>query len=172
MSSEEEKIRTMFDKAAVDALGKQLCKPEGTAHATVTATDTTIDVLVEFTPSAEAFSAYQRAVEKAEADVFKAIAGRDLQRSDRAPFFTPSPTPIPSTAYHNAPCPPITSEGIQEAMKRLRELRAQWDKEDAENLAGVPVRESLPIRVPDLCPDEQTHGPVCSCDDCEEERNR
>lgn len=92
--------------------------------------------------------------------------------ADKTAFFTPSPAPIPSTAYHNAPCPPITSEGIQEAMKRLRELRAQWDKEDAENLAGVPVRESLPIRVPDLCPDEQTHGPVCSCDDCEEERNR
>lgn len=135
MSSEEEKIRAILDKAAIDALGKQLGKPEGTAHATVTATNATIDVLVEFTPNAEA------------------IAGHDLQQAGKAPFFTPSPRPIAPEEYHNA-FPPITKEGIQEAAKRLRELRAQWDKEDAENLAGVPMRESLPQRIPELCPDD------------------
>lgn len=50
MSDAAEKIRAIFDKIAVDALGKQLGRPEGTAHATVTATDDTIDVLIEFDP--------------------------------------------------------------------------------------------------------------------------
>ena len=105
------------------------------------------------------------------------------------PFFTPSPAPIPPAAYHNV-FPPVTPEGIQEAAKRLQELRAQWDKEDAEIFASVLMPERLPPRVPDLCPDdmgfarvdiikaeqrriyESAHGPTCGCDDCEEERNR
>lgn len=82
------------------------------------------------------------------------------------PFFTPSPAPIPPTAHHNV-FPPITSEGIQEAAKRLRELRAQWDKEDAENLAGVPMHEPLPPRVPDAY--ESAHGPACGRDDSQDE---
>jgi len=77
------------------------------------------------------------------------------------PLFTPSPAPISPTTYDNV-FPPITSEGIQEAAKHLRELRAQWDKEDAENLAGVPMHEPLPPRVPDLCPDDW-HKEPCVC---------
>lgn len=50
MSSEEEKIMAIVDKAAVDALGKRLGRPEGTAHATITVTGDTIDVLVDFDP--------------------------------------------------------------------------------------------------------------------------
>jgi hypothetical protein len=38
----------------------------------------------------------------------------------------------------------------------------------------LPMREPLPPRIPDLCPDDtySTHGPSCGCDDCEEERSR
>ena len=163
MSSEEEKIKSIFDKAAIDALGKQLGKTEGTAHATITATETTIDVLVEFTPSAEALAAYRQAVEKAETDVFKAIAGGDLQQAGNVPFFTPSPTPIPPTAYHNV-FPPITSEGIQEAAKRLRRLSLR--------LKNAPIdytHEPMPL---DMGIRDESHGPARGCDDCEEERNR
>ena len=55
MSSEEDKIMAIVDKAAVDALGKQLGKPKGATHATITAIGRTIDVLVEFTPSPTAY---------------------------------------------------------------------------------------------------------------------
>lgn len=68
-------------------------------------------------------------------------------------LFTPSPDPIPPTAYHNV-FPPVTSEGIQEAAKRLRGLRAQWDKEDAEILANLHAREPLQPRAPNLNPDD------------------
>lgn len=50
MSDAAEKIRAIFDKAAVDALGKQLGRSEGTAHATITVTDDTVDVLIDFDP--------------------------------------------------------------------------------------------------------------------------
>ena len=134
--------------------------------------------------------------------LYKRMQARDLEDSDKhvigidhasgadkTAFFTPSPVPIPPAAYHNV-FPPITSEGIQEAAKRLQELRAQWDKEDAEIFASVPMPERLQPRVPDLCPDdmgfarvdiikqeqrrayESAHGPARGCDDCEEERNR
>ena len=123
-------------------------------------------------------------------DKFTWNVSATIERGNVSEFkFTPSPTPTPPAAYHNV-FPPITSEGIQEAAKRLRELRAQWDKEDAEIFASVLMREPLPPRAPDLCPDdmgfarvdiikaeqrriyESAHGPTCGCDDCEEERNR
>ena len=91
---------------------------------------TTTGVLVEFTTSAEALAAYRRAVEKAETDVLKAITGGDLQQAGNVPFFTPSPAPIPPTAYHNTSCPPITSEGIQEAIAKLRTNRLDHEYAD------------------------------------------
>lgn len=123
MSSEEEKIRAILDKAAIDALGKQLGKPEGTAHATVTVTDATIDVLVEFTPSS---------------------------------------APIPPAAYHNTSWPPITSEGIQEAAKRLRRLSLRL-KNAPIDYTHKPIPLDIDIR-------DESHGPGCGCDDCEEGR--
>jgi hypothetical protein len=87
-------------------------------------------------------------------DKFTWNVSATIERGNVSEFkFTPSPTPTPPAAYHNV-FPPITSEGIQEAAKRLRELRAQWDKEDAEIFASVPMPERLPPRVPDLCPDD------------------
>lgn len=82
------------------------------------------------------------------------------------PFFTPSPAPIPSTAYHNV-FPPITLEGIQEAVKRLRELRVPDLCPDDIGFARVDIIKQEQRRVY-----ESAHGPACGCDDCEEERNR
>ena len=45
------------------------------------------------------------------------------------PFFTPSPAPIPPTAYHNV-FPPVTSEGIQEAIAKLRTNRLDHEYAD------------------------------------------
>lgn len=70
------------------------------------------------------------------------------------PFFTQPHRDIKPSEYHNTSFPPITSEAIQEAAKRLRELRAQWDEEDTEILASLPVREPLPPRILDLNPDD------------------
>lgn len=92
-------------------------------------------------------------------DTFTWNASATIEHGKVSEFkFTPLPAHIPPTAYHNV-FPPITSEGIQEAMKRLRELRAQWDKEDAEILASLPAREPLPPRIPDLNPDEARDEP-------------